>query len=284
MIRAVYRDNVRLLAWICTAAAVVSVGSHASAPDPLLGRMAAYVDGFEKALSGVVAEEHYEQSVTPRIRGMAGGQLRRLRSDVLWTRVGESGWLAFRDVYDVDGRQVRDRDDRLMRLFLTPPPDLQVQAQRIIAASAEYNIGQIVRSLNVPTIGLVFLRTDSLTRSTFTVGGREHPEGLRGEDLRVIRFRERTRPRLIASDDGAAASGRVWVEERSGRVARTEVRLDSGRLTAMVTTTYGPVDEAGEWLPISMTEQYLSPAQRTDGKAEYSNVRRFTVSSRVIAR
>ena len=45
-----------------------------------------------------------------------------MRSDLLLVRVpGRDGWLPFRDVYEVDGRAVRDRSERLKKLFIEAP-------------------------------------------------------------------------------------------------------------------------------------------------------------------
>ena len=51
----------------------------------------------------------------------------RLRSDLLLVKTeADEGWVSFRDVYDVDGAPVRDRDDRLKKLFLEPSGRLRV--------------------------------------------------------------------------------------------------------------------------------------------------------------
>ena len=89
----------------------------------ILYRAGLYVDEFQRQLSSIVAEETYLQEVVPAVGmyGNAGGaiQRRRLRSDLLLVRP-ENGdrWVQFRDVFEVDGRLVRDREERLVKLFL----------------------------------------------------------------------------------------------------------------------------------------------------------------------
>mgnify|MGYP003694380831 CR=1 FL=1 len=48
---------------------------------------------------------------------------RELKSDFLLVKVGPLEWLPFRDVYEVDGTPIRDREGRLAAF---PPPDRNV--------------------------------------------------------------------------------------------------------------------------------------------------------------
>jgi hypothetical protein len=70
----------------------------------VLKRAAIYVANFQKQLSGIVAEETYEQ----RVKKQSGGlsiERRKLRSDLLLVRpVGSDRYVEFRDVFEVDGR------------------------------------------------------------------------------------------------------------------------------------------------------------------------------------
>jgi hypothetical protein len=112
----------------------------------VLARAAGYVETFQQQLSGIVAEETYLQEIVPpRDNGgssmaAAGPRRRRLRSDLLLVRPeGADTWTQFRDVFEVDGRPVRDRDERLAKLFLSPDASGAAQIQRIREESARYN-------------------------------------------------------------------------------------------------------------------------------------------------
>jgi hypothetical protein len=73
-----------------------------------LARVVDYVTVYRERYSGIVAEEDYRQS-TP------ASQV-RLRSDLLLVKNPEDeGWVSFRDVFEVDGSRVRDREDRLQK-------------------------------------------------------------------------------------------------------------------------------------------------------------------------
>jgi hypothetical protein len=71
-------------------------------------------------------------------------------------------------VYEVDGRPVRDRTDRLTKLFLAPHPDSQSQARRIAEESARFNLGgQVLRTITTPLLALQFIRAENQNRSRF---------------------------------------------------------------------------------------------------------------------
>ena len=83
----------------------------------VLSRAGDYVVRFERELATLVAEERYTQEVV----GAEPIEHRELRSDLLFVRPGASDrWLTFRDVFAVNGRAVRDREERLARLFIDP--------------------------------------------------------------------------------------------------------------------------------------------------------------------
>src|SRR4051794_32083916 len=85
----------------------------------LLQRAGGYIAAAEREVPAIVADEDYMQ----RFVVEPSTEVRHLRSDVLTIRDEAEGWIGFRDVYEVDGRPVRDRTDRLTRLFIEPHPD-----------------------------------------------------------------------------------------------------------------------------------------------------------------
>ena len=101
--------------------------------DDVLDRAGDYVTAYQRTFVGVVAEETYRQEV----RGVAGtdqrgfafearGQRRDLKSDMLLVRAPAGDrWMQFRDVFEVDGKPVRDRAERLTKLFLQPSASMQ---------------------------------------------------------------------------------------------------------------------------------------------------------------
>src|SRR3954452_12493566 len=136
-------------------AALHGTGQISDQLDAVLDKAGDYVADYEKNFAGIVAEETYRQEV----RGIGGtdqrgfpvearGQRRDLKSDMLLVRAPAGDrWIQFRDVFEVDGKPVRDRAERLAKLFLQPSASTQQQVDDIAAASARYNIGDVVHLL-----------------------------------------------------------------------------------------------------------------------------------------
>jgi hypothetical protein len=278
------------------AGGVLAVGAPArglaTAQEPsleaLLQTVAAYVARYERDYSAIVSRERYEQQI---FRG-GGREVRTLESEMALVATEREGWVFFRDVYAVDGQPVRDRQDRLVALFQSSSADLRTPADVIAAESARYNLGPIARTINVPTLPLLFLREGMQPRSTFRLGGTTTVAGIRA---REVRFEESSLPRVIATPDDAAASGRVWVDPANGTIVRTEFQLRSEGASAKLVVTYARDSKLTIWLPVEMTEDYYLPAvdvARTNhptyrairgaatsisGRARYDTFRRFSV-------
>jgi hypothetical protein len=286
-----------VLVMALSAKALAQPAASDASPQPtleqVLARATQYVLDYQKNLSGLVSEEHYLQSWR---RGSRMPETRALRSDVLLTQPpGGRRYLMFRDVFEVDGRQVRDRDERLQRLFLSPSAVTSTQVYRIIEESARYNIGNVQRTVNTPTLALVFLdpqfqghfrferSADRVAETDRAVGGGGTPRFTVPDDLWVIAYEETARDTLMSGGAGLAlpASGRFWVEPDSGRVVMTEMYLRNRAVDALVDVRYDMAPAVGVFVPVAMRERYrdLRRDSVIEGSAEYSRVRRFQVSS-----
>jgi hypothetical protein len=280
--------------------ATVVIGVVTSAQDPtldvVLERVGRYVDGYERSFSAIVSREHYVQ----RMRRGNEIDTRELRSEVALVPVGEAvDWVLFRDVHEVDGRKVRTQKERLAALFGGTETDTAALAKKIADESARYNLGSIERTINTPTIALTFLRAANQSRVTFESAGETPIDGIPAIELR---FRETALPRIIVTHDNAAAEGRAWVYPATGRVVRTRLHLLSAGAEAVIDVHYGNEEKLGMLVPVRMTEMY-SLGQRTagsgaidafdrmrgapvnlliDGRATYSDYRRFAVETKTI--
>jgi hypothetical protein len=201
-----------------------------------------------------------------------------LVSEFALVRVGDAGrtlWLAFRDVVDVDGRPVRDREERLQRLFRAPPADALAQARAIAFESARYNIGDVVRTVNVPTLALEFLEPPAQTRSRFRKVREELVDGVRAW---VVSFEERAKPTRIRTTTAqdVKTKGLVWIDPDTGRILKSELdpQLQRG-LTARIATAYAADRRLGLWVPVEMTEVYGMESRTLTATATYTNFRRF---------
>ena len=248
----------------------------------LLQRAGAYVTEFETRFSNVVAEEHYVQFAPPPRSGTLFNQTmlrRELRSDFLLVRVpGDDAWMPFRDVFEVDGKPVRDRQDRLTALFLQPRAIAVDHASKIAAESSRYNIGDILRTINEPVLALTVLWPDVQQRFAFSHLRKDLKAG---PDVWSIDYREQRTSTIIHGAAGAdlPSEGRLWIEASTGRVVRTELHVEDGRLRATITTQYRPDAAFGFCLPAEMEEMYTIGASRLriTGTATYSKFRRFNV-------
>jgi VWFA-related protein len=255
----------------------------------LLERAGRYVVGYEQAFRDIVAEEAYSQLVYARSeRDRGGGQRRTTRADLVFVRLeNDFLWGSFRDVFEVDGHAVRDRDERLQKLFLSPTSSGLERAREILEESAAYNIGPAVRTINLPTLALAFLHPQNQWRFAFERGGHRTVAGVEGAE---IRFEETARPTMVRGEESSdlPAKGRFWVDPNEGTVLRSEVRFlfPPARATASVTTEYRPEPALALWVPSEMREEYADTPGSTwtffkrpsEATAHYSNYRRFGVA------
>jgi hypothetical protein len=277
--------------------ALVFIAVAAAAADdrpPLqvvLARVTDYVNRFENTIQGIVAEEHYVQDADKSDRPFITH--RELKSDLLLVRNEGSdfAYVQFRDVFDVDGEAVRDRGDRLTRLFLNPSMSARRQAAEIMNESARYNIGTVERNINVPLIALMMLDPKYRSHFKYSVDG-EHKGAPRGmpkspaftlaADAWAIEFEETATPTMIQGDDQDAKShGRVWVDPGTSRVLMTELVVESRTVRSTIRVSYQSEPIAGLLLPIEMRETYVVKKRfyTLEGTATYENFRQFTVTT-----
>jgi hypothetical protein len=273
----------RRAAAAAVAVVALSVVTHAQLSlDALLPRAGAYVRQFEKDLGSVVAEELYQQDIRPS--GGANGALRQggggtiLRSDFLLVQVEGQGWLPFRDVFERDGKALRDREDRLATLFLSKSRGALDQARKIMDESARYNIGNVNRNVNVPTLPLQFLLPESRERFAFTDGRADAAAA-----GRVVEFKETGRPTVVTTTGGRdlPVYGRFWIDEPTGTVLRTELHMVDTAIEGHITVTYQVDAGTGLRVPARMEERYKRQKDSNEvrGVATYTKFRKFQVST-----
>jgi hypothetical protein len=280
----------RRAAWCLALLLAAAAGAHPAAQQPTLAdvleRAGKYVLKLESDLSGVVAEEHYTQNLmrAGSLSSRGGGpavqtnqQHRDLRSDVLVIRPeGADRYIQFRDVFEVDGKPVRDRDDRLAMLFLHPAPSTSEQLQEIREDSARYNLGDISRDFNVPVLALMFLHPENQPRFMFTLTRSGRP----GQpwEIEYLEVRPNTLIRTTADRD-LPVRGRFRIEPDTGRVLLSELVAETEVVSADVTVTYERDATLGFFAPTEMRESVgtRDGILEIKGRATYSRFRRFQV-------
>ncbi|HSP91166.1 MAG TPA: hypothetical protein VLN08_09670 [Vicinamibacterales bacterium] len=249
-----------------------------------MARLVDYVGVYERQYSGLVAEEEFRQS--------SRGNNVRLRSDYLLVKPEKSPvWVSFRDVYEVDGVAIRDRDDRLRRLFLEPGEDIWRQLQAIQDEGARYNLGIVERNINVPLFLLRFLQAENRPRFSFRLAGKRKVAGV---EAWRIEFEEQVFPTMIrdTQDKDVDAKGWFHVEEATGAIVEAALKIEEHGSTGEILVSFRHDPALGMWVPAEMKETYRTLTQRSlagvprlepiiEGTAVYSKFRRFQVKTEV---
>jgi len=260
----------------------------------VLERAATYVANYRRELSGIVAEEQYTQDERLSADAVTTRTLHReLKSDFLLVPApGADGLVEFRDVFEVDGKVVRDREDRLSRLFLQRSAAGDAQIRAIVVESARYNIGSVYRDMNTPTLALLFLDSRYQARFRFKRAGDVTPQLARGSvrsprftpppGTWVVEYEETSKNTVIQRAQGGGdlpARGLFWIEPSSGRVLMSEVAVSDATIACTIDVAYQREPALDVFLPVEMRERYVNRRVRrvTTGTATYSRIRRFEV-------
>jgi len=241
----------------------------------LFARLVDYVANYRQDYSAVVAEEDYRQSTpTERVH---------LRSDFLLVKSPDiEGWVSYRDVFEVDGYPVRDREERVRKLFLDPTPVARERLRQIKEESARYNVGEVQRNLNVPLFPLLFLDPANVQRFRFELGGKRQLQGI---ETRQVEFKERTRPTIVRNDyddSDMPASGWFLVDPATGAVLQTALFYYGASDQSCETVVQYVRDPAlAMWVPAEMSEtcRDRNGSFMLKREARYSNFRRFQVTT-----
>jgi VWFA-related protein len=289
-----------------------------AALDDVLYKMSRYVSAYGERASAVVATEKYTQTVEadslPRTRP------RQLVAEFALVKTTRpSGWIGYRDVIEVNGKQVQDRRDRLVSVLMDSADPIG-DATRIANESARYNVGPVIRNFNVPTTALFFFDEAKHGRFAFK---REGVKVIDGVDTWEIAFRETASPTIVMTRAGndVPSQGTIWVVPADGTIVRTRLQLTGFADTSSSTTrdvtpraptsrqnpfpaltvnelesradvevTYRRDPRLGMWVPVSMAEEYQGAIARpgqssilgtTRSVATYSDYRQFETSTRI---
>ena len=226
------------------AAALVAVVASSQQPQnsheliSALQRATEYVAQYEADLGNLIGNEEYVQNaawLAPAGRGnpMVAKRLqRRVSSDFLIIQVGPE-WAALRKVNRIDGVKVNETEPALEDAFDNSPEANQKRLLAMKAESIRYNIGDIIRDTNLPTVALKVLRESEVSRFVFERAGSSKIQGIQAWD---VRFREQASPTLVIGGKGEFlySNGTLWIEPETGRVLRTEFIVENRYAPARV--------------------------------------------------
>jgi hypothetical protein len=255
-----------------------------------------YTMNYEQRFALLAADEHYVQEVlrppnpgdnlTQRNPGggmRGGGQmnLQTIKSDYLLVQLGGDGegFMPFRDAYEVKGRKLRDRNDRLLKLFTSNDKNRFEKAAAINSDTAKHNLGNVARTINIPLLAMMFLHPRVNERFEFTDGGEEN---INGRILRKAIYKEVARPTLIKTSRGRdlAMTGIIWIDPFNGTVMKTELNAADPIVRSQVTVTFKREEALDLFVPEKMEEYYKAYSAVDDilATATYTNVRRILKS------
>ena len=274
---------------VVTCTTLAGSRQQATTVDRVLDRATVYVEDLFAKLSRVVAEERYVQEyLDAGVEGSRGSFLgspkvrerRTLTSDLLLVKPSQSNdWLMFRDVFDVDGRAVRDRENRLAKLFLASPDTITTleRARQIAVESARFNIRQI-GTVDNPFLAIGFLQTTYRQRFRFVLSRRDVSSG---PNVWIVEYRETMRPTVIrgSGDKDIAARGRYAIDAGTGHVLRAEVVFAALGTESTIATRFEMDESLGTLVPAEMTFRRAVAGNEVRGVATYGRFRRFEVGT-----
>jgi hypothetical protein len=251
----------------------------------VLARAIDYVRKYEEELGNLIATEEYVQSAQwrnaqSRYSMISQKKQRRTSSDFLILQVG-SEWEGVRKVNVVDGLKVKAKEPSFAEVFDDSPRANYQRLQEMIAESTEYNIGDVVRQMNLPTFPLRILRREHFGRFTFTKLGIDKVDGVQAWS---IRFKEVDGPTLVRDPQEKQflfSYGVLLIEPNTGRILRTIFEVEDPfakpKIRARMVVNYTKGKKIDMLVPSVMTEHYETDYSSIECRADYLNFRRFEV-------
>ena len=203
-----------------------------------------------------------------------GGSKRQLKSDFLLVKhPGQDRlFLAFRDVTEVNGRAVRDQQDRLTRLFMQPWDDAVRRASEISSDASRHSLVSLGPETS-PFAVIAMLQPLYHQDYTYRLRGRERDGAI---TLRTIEMVHKPPVQLNAAISVPRLTATALVEEATGRVRRTEMQIGRAPNTALSKVTFRFDEGLGMDVPAELKH---SPYGSMEVTATYAKFRRFQVST-----
>ncbi len=266
-----------LLAVLAAESGVLAGAPRQTTPrlDDIVAALHHYVQDYEGKLTLIVADESYQQRVYNQASGLPLRATRQTKSEVFFAFTPTSNqWLAVRDVESVDGHAVPNRPDVASMLASTPAKEV---AATLKTYNSRYNVGNVYRNFNEPTLSLELFDTVHLEDLAFEL--KRLDAGSR-VSLATLGFRERGAPTLIVDLDQhpVESSGEVTVETATGRVRKIVLKSPFDDALSELETTYARDVKLDFWVPVEFVEHYTAAANQVIAcHATYTNFRRFEV-------
>lgn len=285
-----------LSASLLTVVGIAFPSAQAARPDvsekALTSAAVNYVAEYEKQFAFLIADEEYRQTLFD-----ADGRkskTRLIKAELFLTYLPADGeWIAVRDVLEVDGEPIKDRED--LRALLAKREQIRLVRQ-LTSRNSRYNLGRVERNFNEPTLPLLLLDAKRTPRIRFD---RKRVTRENDVTLAVLAFEEREAPTLVATPNAGAvrAKGEFLLDAATGTIRRTLFQLTRPGIDVTLETIYAKDEKLKLWLPSVFTERYESGGniggirvsssaaraskELVECEAKYTNYRRFEVTARI---
>jgi hypothetical protein len=251
--------------------------------DTVLHRASDYVTRYEAELGNLIGTEEYVQNVAYKGVGARYGMItkreqRRMSSDFLIIQVGKE-WSALRKANRVDGSAVKETES-FETAFDDSPASNRKRLDQMKLDSTRYNIGGILREINLPTFALAVLRKSEVDRFSFEKAGIDKIDGT---PAWAVRFREMKGWTLVHGqpDEELFSHGTFWIEPDTGRILKTEFMVENQfakpEIRGRIVVNYGMSKKLDMLVPSLMVEHYENDYNTIDCRADYQNFRQFEV-------
>lgn len=248
----------------------------------VLDRASKYVDVYEEEqLGSLLASESYLQRATYLDeRGVNLGREQRFTEGDFLILLLDDDRVGIRMVTSVDRARIQKKEKSFEAIADDTPEGIRKRLAAVRDESTRYNIGAVLRTINVPTFALRIVRKNEVGRFSFKKQGTSRISGIETWELR---FREERAPTLTRglNDESLFSSGSLWIEPGTGRILKTDYRIQNPftkpGVEGRITVTYVQHKALGMLVPSEMTERYNTDLDTVDCTANYSNFRRFNV-------
>jgi len=268
---------------------VLLTGTTAAQQDDLaavLKRAGQYVQQYEdRDLGSLLASEYYLQNATrysPDGRGIVlGREERRTQADFLILALGADR-IGLRIVNRLNGNMVKAPVTSFDSMMDGSPAKIRESIKAVQDESSRYNIGQVLRKINVPTFALKVAREAEVDRFSFKKSGNDKISGIETWELK---FQEKRSPTLVHGERGESllSSGSLWIEPGTGRIVKTELKVENPFSTppvkGRIVVSYTANKALGILVPSEMTEGYETVESVVTCIANYSGFRSFKVDA-----
>jgi hypothetical protein len=242
-----------------------------------------YLDEYTTKLEAVVANETYIQETFASVGVRTGSRMLRGELNLAFLPADRT-WIAVRDIIEVDGEPVPDRQSLSMLLLRS---NLHSVVGEVMQNNSRYNLGRLTRTFSEPTLALLVIDKSRISNFSFK---REQVVTDGGATLVTVSFVEGKRGTIVRRTQTGTpipSRGELVIDAATGHIRATHMMFndDESKTTADLTTTYMLEPRLQLWVPSILAEHYEGVPdglkEIVTGRAQYTNYRRWESFGRI---